>query len=90
MIRLELNLFEMQRNGALYNPAELNPSSFGKTPERPNAGGMCIAPSEYIIAMVNAAVFMKADTNQVRVARIASFQKTTVLLQAVLTRLALT
>ena len=58
----------MQLKGTLCDPVELGKPSSGKTPKRLNAVDMSNAPSEFIIAMIDAVMFIKANIDQAIVA----------------------
>ena len=68
MIKPEFSLLQMQLKGMLCEPVELGKPSFGKTPKRLNAVDMRNAPGEFIIAMIDAVMFIKANIDQAIVA----------------------
>lgn len=64
MVEAELALFQMQGKSVLGNTIEFGQSALGKAPERLNAVDMIRAFDEFIVAVIDSEMLIKANINQ--------------------------
>jgi len=60
----ELALFQMQVKGMFGNAVELRQPAFGKAPERLNAIDVMLSSDEFVVAVVDPEMLVKADVHQ--------------------------
>ena len=68
VVKAELGFFQVQIKGLGGNAIELGEPSFGVAPERLNAVDVVFAPCEFVVAVVDPEVLVKADVDQAVIA----------------------
>jgi len=64
MVEPELALFQMQAEGMFGNAVELRQPAFGKAPERLNAIDVMLSSGEFVVAVADPEMLVKADVHQ--------------------------